>query len=879
MDAAQAAAWRRETAGWPFVGREDELALIAGIREAGTAPGVVLKAAAGVGKSQLARRAARAAERAGAYACWVQATRSAATVPIGAFAALIPSDRAAEDTLGLIRASADWLREDAGGRPIVLCVDDAQLLDPTSAALVLHLATSGAAFVLATVRAGEPRPDAVDALWKDAGLQLVELDALDEPQTAQLVEAALGAPAEERVRRWAFDSSQGNVLYVREVLTGALDRGALEDRDGFWCLTREPPPSATLAELVGDRMADIADDERQVLELLALGEPLPLAELMDLAGAAPLTEVESRGLVVAEGVAADSAVRLAHPLYGEVVRASMPTIRARAGRLALAALVRARPETTPDDQLRVARWLLDAGEPVPHDVALEAAGAANLAGDAELGARLAERALTGGDAPRAALVLARAHAMRKRFAEAEAVLATAEDDFADQDLAGQALEHRVVLLHWMLHRPADALAFVARAAQRWPDAAWRSRVESVRLYLLMWQEPAAALAGTETLLAGPPLAPELHHRVELVRAGALFYAGRGTEAHALAESLRPAVPLRGTHEQMALDVCGMIDCETGEDLEAAAAWLAGTLRAAVVAHDDAAAGLAAVTLADLERVRGRLDDGERWVAEAIAQLERRDPFRYLPLAHVVAAGIARERGDSEGVASATARHRALADAEMEAAEVPNRARGEAWARLAEGDPAGAQAVLREAAGRCVRMPLYVLSLLYEAMRAGAAAAALVAEAEAAAARCESRLAACYAAHLRARAAQDGPELLRVAEQFAAAGTVRYAAEAAAHAAELFAGEGRQDSARRAAVRCHELHALGQGGAPPVIRGLDAAAVQLTPREEQFVSLAARGLTNAEIADRLVLSVRTVESHLYRAMQKLGVRDRRELKPR
>ena len=81
------------------------------------------------------------------------------------------------------------------------------------------------------------------------------------------------------------------------------------------------------------------------------------------------------------------------------------------------------------------------------------------------------------------------------------------------------------------------------------------------------------------------------------------------------------------------------------------------------------------------------------------------------------------------------------------------------------------------------------------------------------------------------------------------------------------------------MRCHELHALGQGGAPPVIRGLDAAAVQLTPREEQFVSLAARGLTNAEIADRLVLSVRTVESHLYRAMQKLGVRDRRELKPR
>ena len=44
-----------------------------------------------------------------------------------------------------------------------------------------------------------------------------------------------------------------------------------------------------------------------------------------------------------------------------------------------------------------------------------------------------------------------------------------------------------------------------------------------------------------------------------------------------------------------------------------------------------------------------------------------------------------------------------------------------------------------------------------------------------------------------------------------------------------------------------------------------------------VSLAARGMSNAEIADRLVLSVHTVESHIYRAMQKLGVSDRRDLR--
>ncbi len=56
-------------------------------------------------------------------------------------------------------------------------------------------------------------------------------------------------------------------------------------------------------------------------------------------------------------------------------------------------------------------------------------------------------------------------------------------------------------------------------------------------------------------------------------------------------------------------------------------------------------------------------------------------------------------------------------------------------------------------------------------------------------------------------------------------------------------------------------------------GLDATAVDLTRREAQLVELAREGLSNAEIADRLVLSVRTVETHLYRGMQKLGIKDR------
>jgi DNA-binding NarL/FixJ family response regulator len=113
----------------------------------------------------------------------------------------------------------------------------------------------------------------------------------------------------------------------------------------------------------------------------------------------------------------------------------------------------------------------------------------------------------------------------------------------------------------------------------------------------------------------------------------------------------------------------------------------------------------------------------------------------------------------------------------------------------------------------------------------------------------------------------------VAEVFETIGARRYACEAAAHAATAFAAEGRTDSARRLAARARTLHLEG---ALPEMTGVDPTAVQLTRREAQLVELASRGLSNSEIAERLVVSVRTVESHLYKAMQKLGISDRREL---
>jgi DNA-binding NarL/FixJ family response regulator len=143
-------------------------------------------------------------------------------------------------------------------------------------------------------------------------------------------------------------------------------------------------------------------------------------------------------------------------------------------------------------------------------------------------------------------------------------------------------------------------------------------------------------------------------------------------------------------------------------------------------------------------------------------------------------------------------------------------------------------------------------------------------------RCDATLVDVYAAHASALAAGDGEELLAVADRFEQIGATRYAMTAAVHAAEVFIAAGRQDSARRAGARAQELHEPGQGTEPPMIDGIEGVTSGITARERQIVELVRRGLTNAELAAQLGVSVRTVETHLYRAMQKLDVSDRRDL---
>ena len=133
---------------------------------------------------------------------------------------------------------------------------------------------------------------------------------------------------------------------------------------------------------------------------------------------------------------------------------------------------------------------------------------------------------------------------------------------------------------------------------------------------------------------------------------------------------------------------------------------------------------------------------------------------------------------------------------------------------------------------------------------------------------EGRLTGVFAAHADALAQGDGPALDRVAEQLEERGFLLFAAEAHAQAVRAHRDP---RAARTARTRAVALARRCQGARTPALSGLVLG--ELTARQRQIVTLAAAGLSNRQIAEKLTLSVRTVGNHLYSAYTRLGAGDR------
>ena len=214
---------------WPLVGRARELDQIRDALGPHGRGGLVLAGPAGVGKTRLGLEGLALAEKAGMVAARVTGTRSAAGLPFGALSPLIPAMpvAVAGGRGDLLRQMASGLVQRAGGRRLALLVDDAHLLDDASATLVHQLVVTGSAFVLATVRSGEPAPDSVTALWKDNLVDRIAVQGFAIKAVDELLVAVLGAPVDPATASRLTARTQGNPLFLRELIRGSREAGAL----------------------------------------------------------------------------------------------------------------------------------------------------------------------------------------------------------------------------------------------------------------------------------------------------------------------------------------------------------------------------------------------------------------------------------------------------------------------------------------------------------------------------------------------------------------------------------------------------------------------------------------------------------------------------
>ena len=863
---------------WPLVGRSGELRVLDRVLGAAGTAGAVLAGAPGVGKTRLALECVQRAERAGLPTARATATRATADLPFGAVAPLLPSAGASESAAGteradLLRRFAAALADRAGEQRLVLLVDDAHLLDEASAALVYQLAQGGTTLLLATVRTGEPAPDPITALWKDGLLERVEVEGLDGESLDGLLTAVLGGPVDPAAVVRLASRCQGNVLFFRELVLGALRAGTFVDDGGLWRLNGPLAASGRLVELVESRLVGLTAPERALLEAVAVAEPLGTAELAALADLDVAESLERAGLLASRMDGRRLVLHLAHPLHGEVLRQQMSALRRRILSRTLAEVIEATGARRAEDPLRLATWRLDAGG-ADSDGLLAAAAVARRRYDFPFAERLVRAAVQAGAGFPAAVEAAQLAGFSGRTPQAERELeALAGRAVGDAERALVAGTRMDVLR--LIGRVDDALAVAGEAERALAGSPWADDIAGRHAMLLLETTgPSAAATAADAVRArsgGPGLLWAC-----LVSALSHARAGRlEPTAQAAAQGLQVVRALAGADLQWPPGVLNLAAAEAmayGGRLDEAQALATAEHANAVADGSVDAQAYAAWQLARIHLAQGRAASAAGRGREAAALLRRLD--RRLLLGHCLVPLAAAEalRGDP-GAANEIL-------GELTALQLPashwtgvDLLSARAWTAVAGGDLGTAHDLLHQAAslGRAGGDRVGEAAALHDLARLGYAreVSAVLA---AVAAEVEGNLVEARAAHAAALVAKDAVGLETAAAAFEGLGALLLGAEAAVDAAVAWRKRGDPRRAAASGRRAGALADCCEGAATPALQDAETRAL-LTPAERQVALLAAAGRSNREIAASLYLSPRTVENRLHRIYEKLGVSGR------
>ncbi|MGL5809596.1 MAG: LuxR C-terminal-related transcriptional regulator [Nocardioides sp.] len=833
--------------------------------------GIAITGAAGVGKTALARAVAAKLDQHHTCLVWLAASEASRQLPFGALAPLVPATTSPDATT-VLPAVRDALREKARRRRLVMVVDDAHLLDGPSAALVVALTPH--ARLMVTARSGQPRPDAVTSLWKDGYLERLDLMPFDRSATADLLAGQVGGevagPTVDLLHQW----TRGNALFLVELVGFGLRGGAFRQESGLWWWRAPLLVPPVMSELLDRQVRDLGGSERDALAAVALSEPVSMSVLERVVPAEVVVHLEDRGLLRTDdpgGWAAEPAVSFRHPMLGAAVRRRLSAARRRR---AAAMLLDAHAESVvqPRDVVQRATWQLESRRGVEPGLLIRAADAL-LHVDPARAREMSEEALRRD--PSASVAIGHAQSLVEvgEVAEARTVLEAAAEratDPAEQIHLAVALAGQRA---WAERDPSGGYSELAALLATVTEPGARSEIISVTALARLFAGRAPdALDLAEEVLADAAAQPAARLRARLTQGAALTLVGRTREALAASESaarqaIRGSVGLPyAPGMAMAAIALAQLWREPISDLPtthpATGRWpvpayrlIGGTQPTTWPLFDGYTRRVAGDLAGATDRLREALvqqsggeglfrSEAAAWLTLCLAEAgkldEAADVLRSTPpddmalvpgLMPWASAGLADARGDKkEAIRQVNA---AVAEA--------RRSR----CRLVELGYLCFEAELRGFDGSAAIAPR-IRQLLEEvdAPRLVVSAMATLALIEA-----ESGQPGQAISLLGHVGALEGMGLLKPALIVAEAAESRGDPEARAHADRL----------------------RGVLGLTPV-----GTRPELTARESEVVTLAADGMSDREIAERLVLSVRTVESHLSRAYRKLQVSSRREL---
>ena len=865
--------------------RTQEVEILVDILQGDRFAGAVILGGPGMGKSSLVQTALEVTGRT-ADVQTIQCSPNLREVPYGALTPLLANLPELTTPVEVLRALQQF------GTDPVIGVVDVQHLDAASAFVLAQLVQNRAATLL-TIGTGSLGRDSGIAALADTGLlSTIRLEPADLKQVRRQCTGVLDGPLTEAAVRTIHGMTGGNPRLINAYLASAHDQGilvrapkgaALPGRPAPWMLLRAAPdPDGRLIDTVEAMHDSLLPGERETLDLVALAGWVPRSLLRTVAGE-HVHDLLDAGFL-REGESTDT-VGPAAAIHAEVLRARIPPGRSFELYKKWHA---AGGDAAEHRTARSVLWALECGQPVPLSEIMDAGYRALQAKDWPTARAMAPR-LSESQDPRAALLVSELMLVGGRTWAASTELEELTVRTTDPNLRLEALS----LMALNRVRTGDAAnpwaalpALMGQFRERMPHHTITPATLATVVDMLV--NDAVHLHRPELLeqaqlLVEDPQTPDFTRAIMLLmRADALTMAGQPDAAIPAAErayELSATVPVFSARFGLDALVYLVLAYITAGYTDRARAVLADQLSLEPRQwHQQSGTILVLQHLA--ETADGVPVQASAWLEDAVVELRHHDPVQMLPFAEALLAP--QRAAVTVGLPSPTAEERAVRThcglesrwlwslalfsiAEDRHPDAADEGRP-LWRRILEDPRLEQDPVIR-------REILLSLILMRDPLDLDEA---VIEELHGITTVTQGPRSAGIARALDPSLARDPRGLAEAAEEAAASGAVLPAALCWARLILLHHRAG--DLRRRGEALRRLKHLQGRAGVdfPPYIAGALALG-ELTAREQEIVDLAAQGLSNAAVAEKLFVSQRTVEGHLYRVFTKLGIADRSELR--